>query len=519
MPTITILKLKLVTKMNFRQALLTLAFIGIYFNVSWGQKRTVSNVVSIQLRNMGPILTKSEVTGYYMFYQTDRLSKNVYSYEIDILDQNLNKLTSHTIEGSKYLSLIDGIYNNSSLLLKLFDSNTEELTFTQYDGNAKEISKTVRVANGYEIMVISQTALNKEGQNITLFPIDKVGFVDYRSEKNKNYGYVIDFYPSEVGGKKWSVSSGKQSKVHEFASYIYGDENIIVSSIMSKSSLIGNSVEIRLLGVNAKTGEKMYDKALTDPNFEILILNGLESDSDGNVYMFGNYFPKGRSELSSPSLGLISVKLNNKGEVIEKNFISWADDVSKFIDINEKGKMKDVGFIFFHDVVRNADGNIYAIGEQYKKQMYGIGTDIVVEDLMIFELSKDYKLKKVNIVAKEKTKFSLPDGMGMNSSQILSYFVKSLGGFDYEFIEFNKDHSIFSIGYIDYVKLKGEDNKFIFGSITYTDSKPTKDSVELKTVKEKKSIRVLPAKIGNIVIVEYSPKEKTLNMRIEKLNY
>jgi len=94
-----------------------------------------------------------------------------------------------------------------------------------------------------------------------------------------------------------------------------------------------------------------------------------------------------------------------------------------------------------------------------------------------------------------------------------------LGGFDYEFIEFNKDHSIFSIGYIDYVKLKGEDNKFIFGSITYTDSKPTKDSVELKTVKEKKSIRVLPAKIGNIVIVEYSPKEKTLNMRIEKLNY
>jgi predicted DNA binding CopG/RHH family protein len=39
------------------------------------------------------------------------------------------------------------------------------------------------------------------------------------------------------------------------------------------------------------------------------------------------------------------------------------------------------------------------------------------------------------------------------------------------------------------------------------------------TVKEKKLIRVLPAKIGNIIIVEYLKKEKSVNMRIEKLNY
>jgi hypothetical protein len=132
--------------------------------------------------------------------------------------------------------------------------------------------------------------------------------------------------------------------------------------------------------------------------------------------------------------------------------------------------MKDVGYIFFHDVIRNADGNVYAIGEQYKKQMKGIGTDIVIEDKMIFELNKDYKLQKVHIVDKGKTRFALPQGMGMNGAQILSYFVKSMGEFDYAFIEFNKDHSIFSIGCIDYVKVKGEENKYIFGSITYTDS-------------------------------------------------
>jgi outer membrane protein assembly factor BamB len=51
---------------------------------------------------------------------------------------------------------------------------------------------------------------------------------------------------------------------------------------------MSESTERRLLAVNAKTGEKMYKKAITDPNYETLILNGLESDSEGNVYLFGN---------------------------------------------------------------------------------------------------------------------------------------------------------------------------------------------------------------------------------------
>jgi len=505
--------------MKFRHALLALAVTMISFNLSWAQKKTVSNVVSIQLKNMGPILTDTEVTGYYMFYQTDKLSKKVFSYEIDILDQNLNKISSQTIEGSKYMYLVDAVYNNSSLLLKLFDLKTKELTFTQYDNQAKEISKTVRKASKLEYMIIAQAAQNKGGQNVTVFPIKKVGFVDYGSEKNKSYGYVINFYPSQKDGKKWTVSSDVNSKDHEFATFIYGDENIIVNSIIKKSSLMSKSIDMSLLAINTKTGKIMYEKAINDANYETMVLNGLESDSEGNVYLFGNYYPKGKNEISSPSLGLFAAQLDNKGNAIEKSFISWAEDISKFIDVNEKGKMKDVGYIFFHDIIRNADGNVYAIGEQYKKQMKGIATDMVIEDMMIFEFNKDYKLQKVNIVDKEKSRLTLPQGMGINGAQILSYYVKSIGGFDYEFVEFNNDHSIFSVGYIDYIKVKGEANKYSFGSITYTDGQPTIDAIDLKTVKEKKTIKVLPAKIGNIVILEYFPDEKSLEMRIEKLNY
>tara|TARA_Y100001954_G_C15825445_1_gene611969 strand:- start:598 stop:2190 length:1593 start_codon:yes stop_codon:yes gene_type:complete len=523
--TITISKQKQVTNINkktskmIKQALLILAIALTYFNPSWAQKKTISNVVSIQLKNIGPILTESEVTGYYLFYQTDKLSKKAYSYEFEILDQNLNQLSSIMIQGSKYMSLVDAVYNNHSLLLKLYDAKNKEVSFTQYDNKAKEISKTVRKASSIEIMAIDQADQNKQGQNVSMFPINKVGFVDYQSKKNKKYGYFIDFYPSHKDGKKWRVSSDPKSKTHEFPTFIYGDENIIINSVMKKSSIMSKSVGMSLLAINTKTGEKMYEKVFTDSNYETLVLNGLEGDKDGNVYLFGNYYPKGKNELSSPSLGLFAAKLDNKGNVIEKSFISWAEDVSKFVDVNEKGKMKNVGYIFFHDFVRNADGNVFAIGEQYKKQINVTTTDMVVEDIIIFELNKDHQLQKVNIVGKEKSRINLPQGMWINGAQILSYYLKYIGGFDYEFIQFNKDRSIFSVGYVDYVKVKGAANKYSYGSITYTDGQPTEDAVDLMTVKEKKKIKVLPAKIGNIVILEYLPKEKSLKMRMEKLNY
>jgi hypothetical protein len=66
------------------------------------------------------------------------------------------------------------------------DSKTKELTFKQYDSNAKEISKTVRKASAYVELVISQHTQNKEGQSLSVFPINKVGFVDYRSEKKRS---------------------------------------------------------------------------------------------------------------------------------------------------------------------------------------------------------------------------------------------------------------------------------------------------------------------------------------------
>lgn len=498
--------------------IILLAITVLKYNVVVSQENSIYDVLSIKLQDIGPILKDSEVTGYYMFYKTDKLSKDTSSYVIDILDQNLNILISKPINGSDQLKLLDGVYNNKTLLLKFYDYLTKEITLSQYDNGANEISKVIRKLSSYESYIIERTFSDNGGQNVCVFPLEKTGFVDYRGIKNKKYGYNIDLYSSTDSNKIWTLTSEVKSKLHEFATHIYGDKNVIVSSILSKKTLLTRSIDISILAINAKTGEKMFEKPIVDPNYELLVLNGLESDLAGNIYLLGNYFPKGKSELNNPSLGIFTIKLDIQGNIIEKNFISWEEDIGKLIDVNNYGKIKDGGYVYFHDFVRDANGNIYAIGEQFKKRNKFYETDMIIGDLLIIELDKNATLKNVNVIDNEKFRIVLPEGMGINGPQILSYYIKSKGWFNFQFIEFNRDQSIFSIGY--YERNNNKDSfKLDFGITTYADGELSQDRINLLNTNENKMVRVLPAKIGNIAIIEYLIDEKLLKMRIEKINY
>ena len=504
--------------MTFKTLLLSVLLASLNFTNLYSQNKKISNVASVQLRNMGAILTDSEVSGYYMFYKTDKTSRKTYSYELQVLDQNLNNISTKSIEGPKSMVLLDGVYNNQGLMLKFYDLKEKEYTFRQYDKNANEISSTTKEISKIETMMLEMYANKKEGSNTSLFPIQNVGFLNYSMKKNKKQGYKIDFYTSSDDTESWSFGSNENSKEVEFATHIFSNKNIIVSSVMKKKTMMTKQARTSILALKSKTGEKLFDKEFTSPDYTLMVLGGFGEENSDRFYLYGNYFANGKNPFSNPSLGLFLYEVNMNGDIITEKFISWKDDVSKFLDVNEKGKLKNTGYVFFHKILRNADGNIYFIGEQYNKSYKGITTDLVVKDLMVFEFNKDFNLDNVNIINKQKTTNSAK-GMALASPQVIALVLKQFGGFDYEFFQSNADKSIFSFGYVDYVKVKGNPNKYVFGSVTYTDSEPVTDKLDLMTVKEKKKIKVLPAKIGNIVVVEYNEKEKSLDMRIEKINY
>jgi hypothetical protein len=481
---------------------------------SLAQNRKISDVITVELRNIGPILKDQQVMGYFMFYQTDRLSQSEYSYQVEMLDQNLNVVNTNSIEGSKDLMLLDCKYNNETLMLAFYDSKKKQFIYKQFDTNANEVAENIHKIGRMQAIAIDMMIKNSPENFSNVLPINNAGFASYSTTISRNSGYKIEFYPSNKDFKEWEYSSSKKSKQFEGAAYLYADESVLLNTVFKSQSYMRKEVEYFLLALDPKNGKKIFEIKIEDDEHSLMILSGFRDEKDDNFYILGNYYDKGANQISESSKGIFLKKLDMKGNTIEEKYISWEKDVSALLTEAQKDKIENLSDVFFHNIFKNADGNTYLISEQFDKKN---GRKIYVNDFMIFELDSAFNLNKVNVINKEQSELNF-SGIQADA-YLLATYLKISGGFDYEFFQTNSDKSIFSIGYVDYIEKKGEPNIYKFGAITYTDSEATTDEMTLMTAKEKKAIKVMPASTGNIVVVEYIKAEKSLDLRLEKINY
>lgn len=481
------------------------------------QEKKIQDIVEVQLRNVGSIINNEIVVGHYLFYKTDRINRKTYNYELQILDQNLNEVGKHTVESSKHLFLMDAVYNGKSLMLKLYDYKEDKVMLQQLDNSAKLLSAEEREVGKIEKGQFRQMQSSKAAKAIFLFPLKDFGFADFRTVKNKKYGYTIDYYSSH-GGENWNYSSNPKLKTHLFPTMLYGDEDIMMNIVMEKDGLLSKDFNLSLMALNSKTGEPLFEKTLDDSQYKISPINGFKVDESGNFYLLGYYYDKESNIISSNSLGLFQYKLTNSGEIIDKNFISWTEDAGKYFKVDDKGEFEDFGYVFFHDFVEDNMGNFYAIGEQYDKEFKGLGFDIVVKDMMIFKFDKDFNLTNIETIEKSENNVSVPNA-ALFSPQMLAMIVKALNGYDYEFTTRSIEKDVIGIGYQDYVDIKKGSDKYVFGNVFIADGKLSTDTIDLIEVEEEKRFKVLPSEAGYIVVLEYDEKEKELSIDKIKLNY
>ena len=162
------------------------------------------------------------------------------------------------------------------------------------------------------------------------------------------------------------------------------------------------------------------------------------------------------------------MQISKDGDIVSDSRISWTKDVAKFIPVNKKGRLEDVGYMYFHNIVQDNQGRFYAIAEQYRRAVSAGGvalnalaaasgssggannTKLVTEDLMIYEFSPEFELEGVEIFDKHKSNVHLPISVDYISIQKLGYFMDYYDGFDYTFTQTNKDNSMFAAGFTDY---------------------------------------------------------------------
>ena len=496
------------------------------------QKLTVDKVYKSYMRNSGTIMENNQTKGYFFLYQSDKIDRNTNEYTLQILDQNLNKVKDIKFEDSKKLSLLESSYNGSTIGFLFKNEDSKTLDFKVYDlsGKLKYVytrdydRRTEDLMKRYEMM---QT---DESTNQNVFDMGEDGYATVLPLRDgKLRTYEVDYFSS--GQKKqWAYVPDDDEEKYASAEFLGNSDSLIFLQVMKKNRAMSSDVSAHLVGINFITKKKQFDLNFDNDKFKFVATNLLPIKGTNKFMVMGSYFNPDDNVIKDFSKGLAVYVMDTKGTSITKTYNSWAEDFAKFLPVNSKGKLENIGYLFIHNMLQTPEGKMYVVSEGYKRQANAAGiafnvlmaagggvgttgnTKMVVTDMVIMELNDKFKLTKATVYDKtDNTASTLGD---LISQHAMAVYMDAMGAFDYAFTTGEPDNSNFSICYNDYEKSSDFKGK-TFNSIHFNGSKFTTDKIELKS--KATIMKIFPAKAGSIMIMEYFKKDKKLDFRLEKL--
>jgi hypothetical protein len=342
----------------------------------------------------------------------------------------------------------------------------------------------------------------------------------------KQRTYEVDYYSSH-DKKQWTYVPSDDEEKYAFAEYLGGTDSLIILEVLKKNHAMSGNASTHLVGINFVTKKKQFDLDYAGDNYKLMPSYVAPIAGTSNVLIMGPYYDKDDNVGKDFSKGLAIYEMTTAGKVVSKTYNSWAEDFSKYLATNRKGKIDEVGFLYIHKVIRTPDHKMFAVGEGYKRQASAGGialsvlaggnmgvTKIVVTDMVMMEFDSKYKVKGATIYDKTNNTALAGVASDYNSQHVLANYLKMTGAFDYEFTTGEADNSNFAVCYSDYERssdYKGQ----TFNAIRYNGSKFSTDKIQLKS--KASTQRVFPAKAGSVMILEYFKKDKRLDFRLEKL--
>ncbi len=504
--------------------LLILALVG-FANA---QEKTINEISSFKPRNSGTLMDKNnDVDGYYFFYEVDKLKKGDREFAIRILDNNLNDLATKSYVDNKNTVLVQSKFNNQALIFAMTNYKEKFYKLITFDRQANQVENIKIPVSKKEMRWLN--AMKQTGNFNFLFPVDNKGFLFNYIRDNNKLGYGLKYVPTD-GGASWDYNSPDDSKSILTLNPIEANDEVVVALEGSKKSLLSQTINYKVIVIDIKTGKFLFEKNFDRKGDPRLITNAFLTP-DKNLVMLGEYFAAGDNIMKDKSEGLFAETVDLTGNVISDSKISWVDKIDPIMPANIDGKKKKRGYIYFHDIVRTQKGTYYAIGERYRKTASAGGiaamalsggragtsvTQLTITNAAVFEFDSKFELKDIKVF--EKGKSRAPSLTDFGSPQLNAHALKTFGAFDYEFTQMDTKRDRFYAAFIDYERLKGAKDKFAFKAIMYNDGTFSEDKIYLEEDKGKIEYRVMPGKLGNVMLLEYNRKEKTVQLHLEKLN-
>ncbi len=513
-------------KMLLMTGLLMMALTGVL------AQKAIENVYKVNLRNSGAIKEGTEVKGYYFFYASDKVDKKNYQWTLAITDENLNPLKDVKFVDSKDVMVLESSFNGTDLLFLIYNEDAKTLDYQVFGADGKKKFNYVRELTKKEKRYLEMTYFAIDDDENTyrgLYPIEGKGFIsNMPSREDRDYTFQIDFFSSDKR-KQWSYTPTVGGK--KFVGDYLGSYNGVAYIEMLKfGSLMDGKPESSIIGLDLETGKQVFEKSTEEAKYKFYPASMSILD-DGKAYVYGEYFNPNANITKDKSLGFAFWGIDEKGAITSEKYCSWDLDMGKYLSVSSKGKIDDFGYMYVHSMIQAADGNIYAIGEGYKKTASALGIlakvasqgradisaiKITVTDMIMIKFDKNFNVKDAKIYEKNLNRIELRSGMEFTSGPLLGKLIKyNYGGFDYAYTQQNKDRSSFTVTFSDWVR--GKDYKGgTFNSISYNEGKVSQDKVNTRTGATRSII--LPGKQGQVLILDYFRKDKRLEPHFEKLN-
>lgn len=483
------------------------------------QAQTLSktNVTSVKVRNAGEIFQNGVVKGYYNFYNLEKQDRKNNNYLLSVTDENLREINSVNIVRPTSYVLVEGVFNGESFGFMFYDLREKSLELISYDRTLKETGKvTKKLTNKFANAPYAYMAQGHDLMQAYFISVPGKGFVYYGIKDDSKSEYEIEFY-NHAMKKVWTSYAAKDKFDFENAAEAFQDDQYLGSLIAKRTGMMSTDADFQLLVQNISDGKPLFSLPLETPKFKLALAEIFFNKEAQQFTLFGEYFNKEDNVIKSQSQGFITVIVDMKGKIISEKINSWKGDINKLVANGDKEKFEDTN-ILFHEFIRTADGEIFAVGEQYKKGGTPLSLKLNVFNLVIFQFDASFSVKKVHVFPKDKNSVSLPSGMIISSSKLLSYIAKAYGGFDFVFSQSSPDKNTFIVTYINYDREKGEKGKNVLGSIVYTPEKVfTVDKLPLN--RKSSTYFVYRAKEGYVLVNEYFEKDKRVDTRLEKINY
>ncbi|WP_452600371.1 DUF6770 family protein [Pontimicrobium sp. MEBiC01747] len=498
---------------------------------NYGQEKLLNEITSFKIKNSGTFMDKNnDVDGYYFYYEVDKLKKGKREYAINMLDNNLNEIATKSYIGNKGDILIESKFNNQSLMLTMINLGKRHYKLVTFNKNGEQGEDIIIPLSRMNTLFLESMYKSNKDFVKPLFPVDNKGFIfNHMTYKNRAIASKLKYFPTD-GGKSWVYEQVLEKKKPSVIKVLEANEKYVVllegitSMGKKRNGKDATSIE-NIIVLDVNTGESLFKKKYDKNDFRSVSNAFLTADK--NLVLLGEYFNKSDELFKNKSLGLFAQVLDIKGTVVSDKKISWELEINKALGTEN---IKEGEYIFFHDIIRTQKGTYYAMAEKFHKTLNSRGkveNSITVTDAVVFAFDDAFNLEEVEVFKKEKsvlvpisalTEVTSPSEL-LETPQLYARLVKAFGGFDYEFTQIDKDRDRFYATYINYDTSKKEDKKIVLKTIIYNEDKLSEDEITLTESKgDDVSYRILPGKLGYIMLLEYNKEKKALNMRLERLN-